>query len=102
MTPSGSETDVNLYGVISQGIEQGNLSKVSHEAAQKVSQCLDQIKSVKGVKSVRASGTSLWVESDSSLINHKIIAHLRSHGVLVSELNEETFVTKPSLMFKST
>jgi len=51
------------------------------------------------VTGVRSSGTSLWADTDSVATTTKLIAHLRSHGVIVSKNGDRGIVTRPSLMF---
>lgn len=51
-----------------------------------------------GITGVRSAGTSLWVDTDSPATAVKLVAHLRSRGVLVQP-NGSGIVARPSLLF---
>ena len=99
ITTAGNENDVQLFNVISQGISQGNLAKLSSESAQKIGSKAESLSSLNGITGVRSSGTSIWVDTDSESTTNKLIAHLRTHGVIVSQNGSRGIVARPSLMF---
>lgn len=57
-----------------------------------------QAQNLKGFKSVRTSGTCVWVECDSHETTKKLVAHLRANGVLVQQNGVHGIIAKPALI----
>jgi adenosylmethionine-8-amino-7-oxononanoate aminotransferase len=80
MSLGGCENDISLFSVIHQAMLEDQLvDKVAGLSADVATQA----QNLKGFKSVRTSGTCVWVECDSHETTKKLVAHLRASGVLV-------------------
>ena len=91
----GSENDVNLFAVIHQAMLQDQLvDKVAGLSADVATQA----QNLKGFKSVRTSGTCVWVETDSHESTKNLVAHLRANGVLVQQNGAHGIIAKPALI----
>jgi len=56
----------------------------------------ENLTKVKGIKAARASGTSLWIETDTP---SELVAHMRSKGVVVKQYGDMV-VAKPALIME--
>ena len=93
----GLENDLKLFNAIYDGVEQNDLLDLSKKTSSTVSDLASNV-SGNGITGVRSSGTSVWVKTDSAKTASDLVAHLRSHGVLVQP-NGSGVVARPSLLF---
>ena len=98
MRLGGNENDVKLFKVVHQGMLEDRLVDKVAEVSSQVSNAASQL-SVPGVSSVRTSGTSVWVNTESAATTCSLIGHLRSSGILVRQNGPSGIMTKPSLLF---
>ena len=99
-TLAGSEHDVNVFQVIMDGVKEDKLAQRSKEASDKLNSLIGSLAQTKGIVSARHSGTNLWLDLDSPQTVQRLIAHLRSNGVVVSQHGQKGIVTKPSLVLR--
>lgn len=66
--------------------------------SEKIASGVEGISSLPGVTSAQASGTSVWVHTDSAATSVKLVNHMRSLGVLVKQNSPTCVVAKPALI----
>lgn len=94
----GSENSVKLFSTISKGITQDQLLAQVSQVGEKISIGTEGASSLPGITDARTSGTSLWVHTDSAATTVKLVAHMRSLGVLVKQNGSNCVVAKPALV----
>jgi|TARA_B110000305_G_scaffold152180_1_gene168801 acetylornithine/succinyldiaminopimelate/putrescine aminotransferase len=95
MSLGGCENDVSLFSVIHQAMLEDQLvDKVAGLSADVATQA----QKLNGFKSVRTSGTSVWVDCDSHETTKNLVAHLRANGVLVQQNGSQGIIAKPALI----
>jgi L-lysine 6-transaminase len=93
----GYENDLKLFEAIHNTVESDGLIDNARKTSKTVSEMVSNV-SGNGITGVRSSGTSVWVSTDSPATAHNLVAHLRSHGVLVQP-NGSGVVARPTLLF---
>ena len=91
VSPGGNDNDVKLFNLIYQGIQQERLLEKVSDLSSKMTHAAQNLK---GFDGVRASGTSLWVDTADPA---KLVAHMRSQGVIVKQ-TPTGIVAKPALI----